>query len=68
MWGTWLDSAVCYAENIGISCSVANELNMDDASSITIIFRDGFNDSNEIKLLKTDLAYIHENFSFCRSL
>jgi hypothetical protein len=54
---------VYYAENLEISCSVVNELDRDNASSITIL-QDIFKDSNELKVLKTDLAYIHANFSF----
>jgi peptide subunit release factor RF-3 len=43
--------------------SVINELDRDDASSITIL-QDIFKDSNGLKVLKTDLACIHTNFSF----
>jgi hypothetical protein len=42
---------------------VVNEFDGDDASSITIL-QDIFQDSNELKVLKTDLAYIPANFSF----
>jgi hypothetical protein len=42
---------------------VVSELDRDDASSITIL-QDIFKDSNELKVLETDLVYIHENFSF----
>jgi hypothetical protein len=41
---------------------VVNELDKYDASSIAI-FQEIFKDTNEMKTLKTDLAYIHENFS-----
>jgi hypothetical protein len=41
-----------------ICCSVVN-----DTSSIAIL-QDIFKDSNELKVLKTDLAYVHANFSF----
>jgi hypothetical protein len=34
-----------------------------DASSVTIL-KDIFKDPNELKVLKTELAYIHANFSF----
>jgi hypothetical protein len=36
-WGTWLDATVYYAENFEIFCSVVNEFDGDDASSITIL-------------------------------
>jgi hypothetical protein len=62
-WGTWLDATVYYAENFEIFCSVVNEFDGGDASSVTIL-QDIFQDSNELKVLKTDLAYIHANFSF----
>jgi hypothetical protein len=52
-----------YAENFEILCSVVNEFHGDDASSITIS-QDIFQDSNELKVLKNDLAYIHANFNF----
>jgi hypothetical protein len=42
---------------------VVNEFDRDDASSITIL-QDIFQDSNELKVLRTDLAYIRANFSF----
>jgi hypothetical protein len=45
------------------SCSVVNEFNGDNASSITTL-QDIFQDSNELKVLRTDLAYIRANFSF----
>jgi hypothetical protein len=61
-WGTWLDATVYYAENFEIFCSVVNEFDGDDASSITIL-QDIFQDSNELKVLRTDLAYIRANFS-----
>jgi hypothetical protein len=54
---------VYYAENFEIKCSVVNELDRDDASSIYIL-QNMFKDSNELKVLKTDLVYIHANFSF----
>jgi hypothetical protein len=54
---------VYYAENFKIFCSVVNEFDGDDASSITIL-QDIFQDSNELKVLRTDLAYISANFSF----
>jgi hypothetical protein len=62
-WGTWLDATVYYAENFEIFCSVLNEFGGDDASLVTI-FQDTFQDSNELKLLRTYLAYIRANFSF----
>jgi lipopolysaccharide biosynthesis protein len=52
-----------YAENFVIFCSVVNEFDKDDASSITIL-QDVFQYSNELKVIKTDLAYIRANFSF----
>jgi hypothetical protein len=52
-----------YAENVVIFCSVVNEFDKDDASSITIL-QDIFQYSNELKVLKTDLTYIRANFSF----
>jgi hypothetical protein len=42
--------------------SVVNELHRDDVSSLTT-FQKIFIDSNEFKVLKTDLIYIHANFS-----
>jgi hypothetical protein len=54
---------VHYAENFENFCSVVNEFDSDDASSITIL-QNIFQDSNEWKVLRTDLAYIHANFSF----
>jgi hypothetical protein len=42
---------------------VVNKLVRDDASSVAIL-QDIFKDSNESKLLKTDLAYINANFKF----
>jgi hypothetical protein len=63
-WGMWLlDVIVYHAENFEIFYSVINELYRDDASSVAIL-QDIFKDSNELKELKTDLAYIHANFSF----
>jgi hypothetical protein len=58
-----LDATVYYKENFEIFCYVVNEFDGDDASSVTIL-QDIFKDSNELKLLRTDLAYIHANFSF----
>jgi hypothetical protein len=58
-----LDAIVYYAENFEIFCSVANEFDGDDATSIATL-QDIFQDSNELKVLKTDLAYIRENFKF----
>jgi hypothetical protein len=52
-----------YVEHFVIFCSVINEFYNDDASSITIL-QDIFQYSNELKVLKTDLAYIRANFSF----
>jgi hypothetical protein len=42
---------------------VINELDRDDASSVAIP-QDIFKGSNELKVLKNDLAYIHADFSF----
>jgi hypothetical protein len=42
---------------------VVNKPDKDDASS-TAILEEIFNDSNELEVLKTDLAYIDANFSF----
>jgi hypothetical protein len=36
-WGTGLDATVYYAEKFEIFCSVVNEFEGDDASSITIL-------------------------------
>jgi hypothetical protein len=36
-WGTWLDATVYYTENFDIFCSVVNEFDRDDTSSITIL-------------------------------
>jgi hypothetical protein len=41
----------------------SNKLDRDDPSSIAIL-QGIFKDSNELKVLKTDLTYIHANFSF----
>jgi hypothetical protein len=54
---------VYFEENFEIFCSVVNEFDGDDASSITIS-QDIFWDSNELKVLTSDLAYIRANFSF----
>jgi hypothetical protein len=62
-WETWLDATAYYAENFEIFCSVVNEFDGDNTSSI-IIVQDIFQDSNELKVLRTDLAYIRENVSF----
>jgi hypothetical protein len=62
-WGTWLDAIVYYAENFEIFCSVANEFDGDDATSIATL-QDIFQDSYKLKVLKTDLAYICANFNF----
>jgi hypothetical protein len=58
-----LDATACYAENFDIFCSVVNEFDGEDASSITML-QDIFQDSNELKMLETDSVYIRENFSF----
>jgi hypothetical protein len=42
---------------------VVNEFDGDSASSVTIL-QDMFQDSNELKVLKSDFAYIRANFSF----
>jgi hypothetical protein len=44
-WGTWLDATVYYAENFEIFCSVVNEYDGDDVSSVTIL-QDIFQDYN----------------------
>jgi hypothetical protein len=51
------------AENFWNICSVQNKIDRDDVSSISIL-QDICKGSNEFKVLKTDLAYIHANFSF----
>jgi myo-inositol-1-phosphate synthase len=61
--GTRFNDSVYYAENLKIFCSVVNEFDGDDASSITLL-QDIFQDSNELKVLKTYLAYSHANVSF----
>jgi hypothetical protein len=61
--GTWLDATVYYAGNFEIFCSVLNEFGGDDAYLVTIL-QDIFQDSNDLKLLRTYLAYICANFSF----
>jgi hypothetical protein len=58
-----LDATVYYAENFETFCSVVNEFDGDDASSITML-QYIFQYSNELKVVKTDLAYICANFSF----
>jgi hypothetical protein len=42
---------------------VTKELDRDDASSVAVL-QEIFNDPNEMKALKADLADIHPNFSF----
>jgi hypothetical protein len=42
---------------------VVNELGRDGAFSVTML-QTAFNDLNELKMIKTDLAYIHANFTF----
>jgi hypothetical protein len=51
--------------NVEIFSSRVNELDSDDddASSVSIL-QHMFKDSNKLKVLKSDLAYIHANFSF----
>jgi hypothetical protein len=58
---------LCYAENFETFCSLANELDRDDAASVAI-FQDIFKESNELKVLKTDLVCIHANLIFLSSL
>jgi hypothetical protein len=62
-WGTWMVATVYYAENFLNLFSVIHELDRDNASSIAIL-QDIFKDSNDLKVLKTDLANIHANFNF----
>lgn len=42
---------------------MVNELDRDNASSVTTLQEINCNDSNEFKVLKTDFAYTHANFS-----
>jgi hypothetical protein len=61
---------VYYVEKFEIFCSGVNKFDRGDAS-ITVMqdfFCDVFYDSNELKVLKTDLAYIHANLVSYRSL
>jgi predicted oxidoreductase (fatty acid repression mutant protein) len=58
-----LDAIAYYAENFEASRSVVNVLDRYSASSNAIL-QEIFNDSNESKGLKSDMAYIHANFSF----
>jgi hypothetical protein len=53
----------CITQKALKSSVAVNELGVVTASS-TAISQEIFNHSNEMKLLKTDLAYIHINFSF----
>jgi hypothetical protein len=53
------------AENFEIICSVVNELCRD--ISFVAIQQEIFNDSNELKVLKVDLDYIHANISFLKN-
>jgi hypothetical protein len=62
-WGTWLDAVVYCAENLEIFCSVMNEFDRDDVFSF-VILQDILKGSDELMMLKTDLAHIHANFSF----
>jgi hypothetical protein len=55
-----LDATAYYAQNSEIFSSVVNELDRNDASS-TSMFQEIFNNPRELKVLKTDLAYIHGN-------
>jgi hypothetical protein len=54
---------VYYGEIFEIFCSVANERCKDGVSSVAIL-REICNDSNELKVLKTGLSYIHAKSSF----
>jgi hypothetical protein len=58
-----LYAIVYYAEHFEIFCSVVNAFDMDD-TSCTAILQEIFNDSKELRVLKSDLVYIHANFSF----
>jgi hypothetical protein len=59
-WGTWLYTFVYYGEIFEISCSVVSERCRDGASSVAIL-REICNDSNELKVLMTGMAYIRAN-------
>jgi hypothetical protein len=63
VWAIWLDAIVYYSEIFEIFCSMVNELETDYAFSVAIL-QGMFNASNELKMLKSDLAYIHTNFTF----
>jgi hypothetical protein len=63
MLGTWMDATLYYAENFELFYSVVSDLDKDDASCIAML-QEMFNDSNEVKVLKTDLIYIHAKFHF----
>jgi hypothetical protein len=65
--GTWLGAIVCYAESFEIFCSLVNELDKDDASSVATL-QDVYKDSYKLNMLKTDLGHIRENFTFVCSL
>jgi hypothetical protein len=58
-----LDITAYYAEKFEASCSVVNEFDSHKISS-TAMSQEIFNDSNESRQLKSDLAGIHANFSF----
>jgi hypothetical protein len=46
-----------------VFCSVVNERDRDSTSYIAIM-QEIYSDSNELKVLKADLAYIYADFSF----
>jgi hypothetical protein len=53
---------VYYAQNFDIFCSMVTELDREDSFSAAILQE--MVNSNELKVLETDLAYIHANFMF----
>jgi hypothetical protein len=57
-----LDANVYYAEIFEEFCSVVREPDKGDAFSIAIV-QEIFVDADELKVLKTDLAYVHANFT-----
>lgn len=58
-----MDVTVYYAENFELFYSVVCDLDRDDASCIRML-QGMFNDSNEVKVLKTNVIYIHAKFQF----
>lgn len=59
-WGTLLEATACYVETFETVVFGINERDGHDASSIAVL-QNMFYDSNEFKVLKTDLANSYAN-------